>query len=49
MTVSESLLTMTIFRNEFDAKFAFVFAGLILCKGLHWIARDRVDYVPSFM
>jgi E3 ubiquitin-protein ligase synoviolin len=45
MTISESLLAMTIFRSEFDARFAIVFAGLILVKGFHWIIRDRVDYV----
>lgn len=47
MTVSESFLAMTIFRNEFDSKFALVFAGLILCKGFHWILRDRVEYMEQ--
>lgn len=45
MAISESFLAMTIFRNEFDAKFAFIFAGLIICKAFHWVTRDRVDYV----
>lgn len=47
MTISESFLAMTIFRNEFDAKFAFIFAGLILCKGFHWVLKDRVDYMEQ--
>lgn len=49
MTISESFLAMTIFRNEFDAKFAFIFASLIICKGFHWVARDRVDYMEQAM
>lgn len=46
LTVSESFLAMTIFRDEFDAKFVLIFSTVLFTKGFHWIARDRVDYVP---
>lgn len=45
LTVSESFLAMTIFRDEFDAKFVLIFSTVLFIKGFHWIARDRVDYV----
>ena len=47
LTVSESFLAMTIFRDEFDAKFVLIFSTVLFIKGFHWIARDRVDYVPK--
>jgi E3 ubiquitin-protein ligase synoviolin len=45
LTVTELLLSMAIFRDEFDAKFAFYLALLLLLKGLHWITADRVDFM----
>lgn len=47
LTVSESFLAMTIFRDEFDARFIFLFSSLLALKALHWIARDRVDYMEQ--
>lgn len=38
---------MTIFRDEFDARFVFLFSSLLALKALHWIARDRVDYMEQ--
>lgn len=47
---------MTIFRNEFDAKFILFISLLLGVKALHWITRDRIDLMeqapqlpPSFI
>lgn len=45
MSASECFLAMTIFKDELDVRFVLKFAGLLILKGFHWIARDRVDYV----
>lgn len=43
--ISESLLALTIFRNDFSATFALLFGLLCFVKCFHWITADRVDYV----
>ncbi|KAJ1497400.1 E3 ubiquitin-protein ligase synoviolin, partial [Coelomomyces lativittatus] len=45
LTITEMLLAMTIFRDEFDAKLTIFFALLLFLKGFHWISSDRVDYM----
>lgn len=45
LALSESFLALTIFRDEFDAFFIVSFSLIMMIKGLHWIARDRVDFV----
>lgn len=45
ITLSESFLAMTIFRDEFDARFVILFCAILMLKSLHWIGRDRVDFV----
>lgn len=39
---------MTMFRDEFDARFLFYFMNLFLVHGFHWLLHDRVDYVCAF-
>lgn len=46
-SVSEIFLAMTIFRDEFDARFAFFFAILLAAKIFHWLLKDRLDFVSG--
>ncbi|TFK54025.1 hypothetical protein OE88DRAFT_1695115 [Heliocybe sulcata] len=41
--VTESLLAFTIFRDEFDMPFAFMFGLLLFIKCFHWLMADRID------
>lgn len=43
--VMESLLALTIFREEFGSFFIAMFATLVFVKVMHWLVQDRVDYV----
>ncbi|GFR51085.1 hypothetical protein Agub_g13411 [Astrephomene gubernaculifera] len=43
--VMESLLALTIFREEFSTFFVAMFASLVFMKVMHWLVQDRVDYV----
>lgn len=38
---------MTIFRNEFDAKFILLISLLLCIKAVHWIVRDRIDLMEQ--
>ncbi len=44
-TVMESLLALTIFREEFSSFFVAMFASLVFVKVMHWLVQDRVDFV----
>ncbi len=46
-TISEIFLAMTIFREEFDTRFAFFFCLLLGLKIFHWLAKDRLDYMEQ--
>ena len=43
--VTESLLALTIFREEFDTSFVILFTTLLFLKVFHWLAADRVEMV----
>lgn len=43
--VMDILLTMTIFRSEFNTVFITWFTILIFFKIFHWLAQDRVDFI----
>jgi hypothetical protein len=43
--LTESLLAMTIFRDDFSVPFAIMFGILVFLRCFHWITADRVDYV----
>ena len=47
MTASESLLAMTVFRNQFDSLFILTFAAVLAAKGMHWVAKDRSEMVEQ--
>ncbi|KAK9451810.1 uncharacterized protein V1518DRAFT_409602 [Limtongia smithiae] len=45
--VTETCLAMTIFRDEFDARFLVMFTTLLFLKIFHWLAADRVEYMEQ--
>ncbi|KAK9370170.1 hypothetical protein V1509DRAFT_328391 [Lipomyces kononenkoae] len=45
--VTETCLAMTIFRDEFDARFLVMFTTLLFLKIFHWLASDRVEYMEQ--
>lgn len=45
ISVTETLLAMTIFRDEFNAFFVALFGFLLACKSFHWLTQDRVEFV----
>lgn len=44
-TVTETLLALAMFRDEFDTTFVVLFISLIFVKCFHWLAADRVEWV----
>jgi len=44
-TITDTLLVMTIFREEIGTKFLSMLAILIFFKIFHSLAQDRVDYI----
>lgn len=42
---TETLLALSMFRNEFDAAFIAWFSLLLFLKAYHLLTADRVDYV----
>ncbi|TFK25494.1 hypothetical protein FA15DRAFT_668368 [Coprinopsis marcescibilis] len=45
--ITESLLAFTIFRDEFDTSFAFMFGFLLFVKSFHWLASDRIEWMDQ--
>ncbi|TFL06036.1 hypothetical protein BDV98DRAFT_542413 [Pterulicium gracile] len=45
--VTESLLTFTIFREDFDIPFGLMFGFLLFMKSFHWLASDRVEWMEQ--
>jgi E3 ubiquitin-protein ligase synoviolin len=45
--VTESLLTFTIFRDEFDIPFGLMFGFLLFIKSFHWLASDRIEWMEQ--
>jgi E3 ubiquitin-protein ligase synoviolin len=46
-TVTETLLALTIFKDEFDTAFVALFVSLLFVKVFHWLAADRVEYMEQ--
>ena len=44
-TVTETCLSFTVFRDDFSPRFVAQFTVLLMLKGFHWLAEDRIDYV----
>ncbi|ORY27651.1 hypothetical protein BCR39DRAFT_537671 [Naematelia encephala] len=45
--VTESLLALTIFRDDFSIPFIIMYGLLLFLKCFHWITADRVDYMDQ--
>lgn len=45
--ITESLLAMTIFRDDFDSSFALLFGTLLFLKVFHWLSADRVEFMEQ--
>ncbi len=43
--VMESLLALTVFREEFGAYFIAMFTSLVFVKVLHWLVQNRVEFI----
>eukprot|EP01114_Cavostelium_apophysatum_P014960 TRINITY_DN3992_c0_g1_i1.p1 TRINITY_DN3992_c0_g1~~TRINITY_DN3992_c0_g1_i1.p1 ORF type:complete len:566 (+),score=150.79 TRINITY_DN3992_c0_g1_i1:165-1862(+) len=46
-TIMDTMLMMTVFRDEFSARFIASFVVLLCVKIFHWLAQDRVDYIQQ--
>ncbi|EAL17862.1 hypothetical protein CNBL1240 [Cryptococcus deneoformans B-3501A] len=47
MFLTESLLALAIFRDDFSISFMAMFSVLVFLKCFHWITADRVDYMDQ--
>ena len=47
LTISEFLLSMTTFRDDFTVSFLVRFACLMVVKAGHWLSRDRMEYMEE--
>ncbi|UZJ51946.1 hypothetical protein CBS101457_001266 [Exobasidium rhododendri] len=45
--ITETLLAMTIFRDEFGANFVLLFGTLLFLKVFHWLSADRVEFMEQ--
>lgn len=43
--MTETLLALTIFREEFDTYFILFFVSLLFLKVFHWLIADRIEIV----
>ncbi|GAA5894216.1 E3 ubiquitin-protein ligase HRD1 [Sporobolomyces salmoneus] len=41
--VTETLLALTIFKDEFESSFVLLFVSLLFLKVFHWLASDRIE------
>jgi len=46
-TLMDTLLMVTIFREEISSKSAAMFVFMVLVKIFHWLSQDRVDYIQQ--
>lgn len=46
-TITETLLALAMFRDEFDTIFVVLFISLIFVKCFHWLAADRVEWMDQ--
>jgi len=46
-TISETLLALAMFRDEFDTSFVVLFISLIFVKCFHWLAAYRVEWMDQ--
>lgn len=44
---TETLLALTIFKDDFESTFVALCVGLLFLKVFHWLASDRVEMVST--
>jgi len=47
--VIETCLAMTVFRDDFNTNFILMFGMLLFLKVFHWLAKDRIEFVRSWL
>lgn len=47
--VTETLLALTIFKDDFESTFVVLFVGLLFLKVFHWLASDRIEMVRALL
>lgn len=45
--IIESCFAMSIFRSEFNLVFVSIVITLLLVKSLHWLAKDRIEFLEE--
>ncbi|BGO91614.1 hypothetical protein NBRC10512_008061 [Rhodotorula toruloides] len=45
--VTETLLALTIFKDDFESTFVVLFVGLLFLKVFHWLASDRIEMMEQ--
>ncbi|KAK4053969.1 E3 ubiquitin-protein ligase hrd1 [Microbotryomycetes sp. JL221] len=45
--VTETLLALTIFKDDFESSFVMLFVSLLFLKVFHWLASDRVEQMEQ--
>jgi Ring finger domain len=45
--IIECCFALTIFREEFNARFLALVTTLLLLKSLHWLCKDRVEFLEE--
>lgn len=48
-SITETLLALTIFRNELTPNIILLFGVLLFIKIFHWLAKSRLDYLQQVM
>lgn len=46
--MTETLLALTIFKDEFESTFVLLFVSLLFLKVFHWLASDRIEAVSTW-
>lgn len=45
--IVEICLTLTVFRQDFDARLVVLMGVLAMVKVFHWLIQDRINYIQS--
>lgn len=47
VSITETCLAMTVFRDDFSVYYSLLFGLLLLTKIAHWLVSDRIDYMEQ--
>jgi E3 ubiquitin-protein ligase synoviolin len=45
--IVEICLTLTVFRQDFDARLVILMGILAMVKVFHWLIQDRINYIQT--